>query len=96
MCGLLLRYLARFRPRHPNQGQRQAHRLLLWSFDEHPRTLTLTMASQPLRSLAHHLAEKLEFQKLWTNQRDILKKTYYLGFTCFGGPNVHFQIVRAK
>jgi len=53
------------------------------------------MATQPLQSLAHHLAEKLQLQKLWINQRDILKETYYLGLTCFGGPNVHFQIVRA-
>jgi len=54
------------------------------------------MAFQSLQSLAHRLAEQLQLQKLWTKQRDILKESYYLGITSFGGPNVHFQIVRER
>jgi len=54
------------------------------------------MAFQSLQSLAHRVAEQLQLPKLWTKQRDILKESYYLGITSFGGPNVHFQIVRER
>jgi len=54
----------------------------------------LTMASHSLQAFAGHMAEKLQLHKLWISQRDTLKENYHLGITCFGGPNVHFQIVR--
>lgn len=54
------------------------------------------MALQSLQGLAHHFTEKLQLDKLWASKHDIFLANYHLGFTSFGGPNVHFQIVRER
>lgn len=33
---------------------------------------------------------------LFNNIKEITKQTWYLGFTAFGGPPVHFQIFHAR
>ena len=36
------------------------------------------------------------YSKLWDQARDVVYMNWHLGFTAFGGPPVHFQIVCAS
>ena len=33
--------------------------------------------------------------RLWSRSKDVILMNWHLGFTAFGGPTVHYQIVRA-
>jgi len=43
---------------------------------------------QSLNSIQRHAPE------IWEQVKDVFAKNWHLGFTAFGGPPVHFQIVR--
>jgi len=50
------------------------------------------------RTLLHALTDAFRWDKpsssFPSKLREMLARSWYLGFTCFGGPPVHFQIVR--
>lgn len=46
-----------------------------------------------LKKAGEHLGVKPS--KMTSPLREMFAKNWYLGFTCFGGPAVHFQIVGA-
>lgn len=54
----------------------------------------------PLSQLVNFLTEKspryASSEKLVERISDVIKATWYLGFTSFGGPPVHFQIFHKK
>ena len=49
------------------------------------------MASHIVSALRAHI----DFSKVGRPLKDVVNEDWYLGFTCFGGPAVHFQIVRS-
>ena len=36
---------------------------------------------------------QVDTSAIWDQMEDVFSKNWYLGFTAFGGPPVHFQIV---
>lgn len=46
-----------------------------------------------LQKVGQHLG--VDPSKVAGPVREMLRRNWYLGFTCFGGPAVHFQIVSA-
>lgn len=44
-----------------------------------------------LRKFVHY--RDVDSPKLGVHTREMIKHNWFLGFTCFGGPAVHFQIV---
>ena len=57
--------------------------------------ITLEPSQQMLRSMLSLVGDVLAGSKPWSPRGlgDMLKRNWYLGFTSFGGPAVHFQIV---
>jgi hypothetical protein len=50
-----------------------------------------TLFAVPLRYVdSSHVSTAL---RLWEGTKDVFSKNWHLGFTAFGGPPVHFQIV---
>jgi len=37
---------------------------------------------------------QVDLSEIWDRSMEVLSKNWHLGFTAFGGPPVHFQIVR--
>lgn len=53
------------------------------------------MFSSIVAALSHAVGEQKWLQTSYSSGwRDMLQRNWYLGFTSFGGPAVHFQIVR--
>jgi hypothetical protein len=52
------------------------------------------MARMSLALLLRHVTStQLDFSAIWDGTTDVFSKNWHLGFTAFGGPPVHFQIV---
>ncbi|KAL2065179.1 hypothetical protein VTL71DRAFT_4320 [Oculimacula yallundae] len=52
--------------------------------------ITFQTPWQSLNSLQHNAPE------IWEQMKDVFAKNWHLGFTAFGGPPVHFQIIHKK
>ena len=49
-----------------------------------------TFTKTLLRNFVHHRDD--DHIKLGVHTREMIQHNWFLGFTCFGGPAVHFQI----
>lgn len=65
---------------------------MLQSFHHHSKLLKSAMIS----SIVSTLHARIDVFKTNTSLRDAIIHNWYLGWTSFGGPAVHFQIVRAQ
>jgi hypothetical protein len=56
----------------------------------------MLQAVQILLSGLQRFANSIQINpfEIWRRSMDVLSKNWHLGFTAFGGPPVHFQIVR--
>ncbi|EPE32815.1 hypothetical protein GLAREA_05827 [Glarea lozoyensis ATCC 20868] len=54
------------------------------------------MISSPFSRYTASLQARVESSAIWVSLRDVLIKNWHLGFTAFGGPPVHFQILHKK
>jgi len=52
--------------------------------------------NQLVSFLTEHTPRQAHAEKLIDRVAEVVKETWYLGFTSFGGPAVHFQIFHKK